>query len=221
MDRDCVRCLIVLSAIAASAFAGAQTATRVIRGDVTAVAGANLTVKASPDQDVAIRVPDTVRISMRAPVSLDSIKAGDYVGTTATPQADGTLLASEVHVFAESMRHTGEGHRPMAGPPGSTMTNATVSSVSEARAAPASTMTNATVATVDSSPGARTLKLSYPGGEKTVIVPAGVPVVTTELGDRSALATGAHVIVFATPDADGALSAERISVGKDGSLPPI
>ena len=41
-------------------------------------------------------------------------------------QPDGSQKALEVHIFAESMRGTGEGHRPWDGAPNSTMTNGTV-----------------------------------------------------------------------------------------------
>ena len=56
-----------------------------------------------------------------------------YLGTTATKQADGTFLASEVHVFSEDQRGTGEGHRPLGSAPqsGATMTNANVEHVED------------------------------------------------------------------------------------------
>jgi uncharacterized protein DUF5666 len=221
MDHRGIRSVIVLAALVACGAATGQDAPRIVRGSVAALDGANLTVKAATGESVAIRLPDKPLISVRAPSSLDAIKAGDYVGTTAAPRGDGTLLASEVHIFPESMRHVGEGHRPMARVPGSTMTNATVAAVTNARPASTSTMTNATVSNVAGSGGTRTLKLQYPGGEQTVAVPPDVPVVTTEQGDRSALVPGAQVLVVAAAGADGTLTAERISVGKNGSVPPI
>ena len=41
--------------------------------------------------------------------SLADIKDGEYIGSGAMPQPDGTQKAVEVHIFAESMRGTGEG----------------------------------------------------------------------------------------------------------------
>jgi hypothetical protein len=38
-----------------------------------------------------------------------AIAQGSYVGTTAVPQPDGTLLAKEVHIFTEAQRGTGRG----------------------------------------------------------------------------------------------------------------
>ena len=130
-------------------------------------------------------------------------------------QSDGTLRAVEVHVFPDSMRGTGEGHRPWDLQPGSTMTNATVAKVDETggeaqSGGTGSTMTNATVAKVDDSGGARKLSLKYKGGEKTVVVPPGTPVVRIEPGDRSKLVPGAHVFAIASRQPDGTLVAERL-----------
>jgi len=127
-----------------------------------------------------------------------------------------------VHVFPESMRGTGEGHRPMDTEPGSTMTNATVTNVTAApKSAPRSTMTNATVANVAPGGSARKLTLQYKGGEKTVVVGDGVPVVMVEAGDPSMLVPGAHIVVTAAKQLDGTLTTDRISVGKNGIVPPI
>jgi hypothetical protein len=207
-----------LGVAAATPFAMAQT-TEVLRGDVAAVDAGMLKLRSSTGQETAIDVPAGVRVGVRAPASLDTIKAGAFVGTTAKAQSDGTLLASEVHIFPESARGTGEGHRPMASLPGSTMTNATVASVSAAPGT-AGSMTNAAVANVGIGANSRTLRLTYAGGEQTVVVPEGVPVVTLESGNLASLTPSQHVIVYATRHADGRLTAERISVGKNGSTPP-
>ncbi len=69
------------------------------------------------------------------------------------PQADGSQKAIAIHIFLETMRGTGEGHRPWDSQPGSTMTNATVDS---------------TVAGVDG----QTITVKYKDGEKKVIVAA-------------------------------------------------
>ncbi len=81
-------------------------------------------------------------------------------------------------------------------------------------------MTNATVTQVVGT-GDKTLTVRYKGGEKTVLVPDNVPVITYAPGDRAMLAPGAHVIVSAMKDAQGDLTAQRVSVGKDGLVPPM
>jgi len=164
-----------------------------------------------------------VRISARSRASLEQIAPGAFLGTTAIPRADGILVASEVHIFPESMRGTGEGHRPMDVQIGSTMTNATVTTVKrgDAGGKARSTMTNATVAGVAGADGERRMTLKYKDGEKTVVVPDGVPVVMVEPGELSMLTPGAHIVVSASRAPDGTLVADRISVGKDGLVPPI
>ena len=97
------------------------------------------------------------------------------------------------------MRDTGEGHSNWDLQPGSMMTNATVVGVA---------------------PGAkgRTMTLRYKDGEKTIVVPDGVPVVTLKPADRSLLVPGAKVIVTAQ-NRDGKLVALRITAGRDGFTP--
>jgi len=45
--------------------------------------------------------------------------------------------------------------------------------------------------------------------------------VMVEPGDLSLLTPGAHVLVTATKQLDGTLSSDRVSVGKNGLVPPI
>jgi len=117
------------------------------------------------------------------------------------PQADGSQKALEVHIFPESMRGTGEGHRPYATIPDSTMTNGTV---------------GATVASVDGS----SITLKYKDGEKKIIVSPAVPIVRYEIGDKSDLKAGAaFTILSALKKPDGTLETARVNVGRDGAVP--
>ena len=196
----------------------AQPTPQKIAGEIVAVEGSTLRLS-SAGQPVTVVLSDKARISARTPATLSNITSGSFVGTTAVPQADGTLLASEVHIFSESMRGTGEGHRPMTSPPGATMTNATVNAVTSEAAR--NTTTNATVSGVGAAPQGRTLKLAYNGGEKTVVVPADALVFGTDAGTRDMLVPGAHVVVYATPQTGGMLTADRVSVGRNGYVPQM
>jgi hypothetical protein len=195
--------------------AQAQSPLERVSGDVVALDNATLQVKTAKGQTVPVKLAANARVTVRAPTDIAGIAPGMYVATTAVPQPDGTLLASEIRIFPESQRGTGEGHRPMD-TPGNTMTNATVSKVS----APANTMTNATVATVAGGGGSRKMTLTYKDGEKVVVVPEGIPIVQSEVGDRALLVAGAHVVVYASRQPDGSLSSERVSVGKGNYVPP-
>ncbi len=215
----CMLWIGCLLATAGSAYG--QAATQRIRGDVVALNGRNLEVKTASGQVITVRLADNVRISARSASNLAAITTGTFLGTTAVPRPDGTLSATEVHIFPESMRGTGEGHRPMDGEAGSTMTNATVTSVTPAKAAPRSTMTNATVANVAASGAGRQITLKYKDGEKVVVIGDTVPVVMVEPGDASMLVPGVHVVVTAAKQLDGTLASDRVSVGKNGLVPPI
>jgi len=220
------RCLAAGAlAFALTAAGTAHAQPQKISGDVIKLDASTLQIRASDGQTIAVKFSDNVRLSARSPADLERIVPGAFIGTTAALRADGVLYASEVHIFPESMRGTGEGHRPMDTGPGNTMTNATVSSVGAVKAGAAAgagnTMTNATVAQVARGGPERRLTLTYAGGEKVVIVPASTPVVMVEPADRSLLTPGAHVIVYATKQADGALSADRITIGKNGFVPPM
>ena len=191
-----------------------------VRGDIVAVSGDSMKLKTRAGQEVTLALAPTLRVSEAQKTTLDSIGEGLFVGTTAVPQPDGTLRAIEVHVFPESMRGTGEGHRPWDLPPESTMTNATVSKIEPQAGGTSPTMTNATVAEVARSAGGRKLQLKYPGGEKTVDVPANTPVVRLEPSDRSKLKAGEHVFAVVTRKPDGTLVAQRMIFG-EGVVPPM
>ena len=215
--------------MAASVFAGAATAQvssgqpapQHVRGEIVSVDGNTLTVKSRDGSSLKLNLADDVRVAVAEKGDMADVRDGAFIGTTAVPQSDGTLRAIEVHVFPDSMRGTGEGHRPWDLRRGSTMTNATVAKVDSSSGSSPSTMTNATVAKVAESGGARKLELKYRDGEKTVVVPPGTPVVKIEPADRSQLKPGAHIFAIVTRQPDGTLVAERMTVGKDGVVPPM
>lgn len=185
-------------------FAHAQTsapAPQRLRGTIESFDNTTLVVKERSGEVLRLALADTFGVNEVVPTELSSIAAGSYIGTAAMPQADGTLQALEVLVFPEQARGTGEGHYPWDLQPGSTMTNATVADV------------------VGQAKG-RTLRLRYKDGEKTVVVPEGVPVVTVKPGDRALLVPGAKVLVTAQLR-DGKPVALRVIAGRNGFAPPM
>lgn len=172
-----------------------------LRATIDAVDGKSLSLTTRAGEKVTVSLAPDAIVAAIVPVRLEDIKPGSFVGTAAVPQPDGTLRALEVHVFPESMRGTGEGHRPFD-------------------LQPQSTMTNGTVGTVTGSSD-RTLTITYAGGKQTVAVAADTPVVTYEPGSPALLVPGAHIILFGNQAPDGKVTATRISVGKDGLVPPM
>ncbi|HEY9459729.1 MAG TPA: hypothetical protein VIR04_02895 [Paralcaligenes sp.] len=177
----------------------AQTAR--VRGEIEKFDHSVLTVKAQDSAIIDIKLDNDAAITAMTKASLADIATGSFIGTAAHPGGpNGELVALEVHVFAESMRGTGEGHRPMT--QGHTMTNATVENVVTA-------MNN------------RILTLRYNGGEQHIQIPDGIPIVMLSPSDRNALKTGEHVSFKATKQPDGTITAARITVGVDGVIPPL
>lgn len=174
-----------------------------IRGNIVSVSATSLVIKDRSGEVVDLASTDKLVISEVYPIKLEDIKPGSYIGTAALPQADGTQRAIAVSVFPEAARGTAEGHRPFDLLPQSTMTNATVDDV----------------AVAGNTAAGRTLKLKYKDGEKTVIVPADAPIVTSRPGDRSLLVAGASVSLFAQA-IDGKPTVLRINVGKNGFALP-
>jgi hypothetical protein len=183
--------------------AGAQDAPPLrVRGTIERVDGAVYIVKARDGAELKITVAEKPQIAGIVKASLSDIKQGSFVGVTAMPQADGSLSALEVHIFPEAMRGTGEGHYPWDLQPKSTMTNANVEDV---------------VSAVDG----RTLTLKYKDGEKKILVPANIPIVSYVQGDTNDLKPGAKVFIIAVKQPDGTLQGRAWRVGRDGITPPM
>ncbi|TAN30900.1 MAG: hypothetical protein EPN31_01275 [Castellaniella sp.] len=192
--------LIAATLMAAMSFSAFAQEAR-IHGQIEKLDHSVLTVKTNHDGTLPIRLDHDATVTAMTAASLADITQGRFVGTAAHPGGpNGELVAVEVHIFADSMRGTGEGHRPMA--QGNTMTNATVESV---------------VAGVQD----RVLTLRYKGGEQKVQVPANVPVVMLTPSNRSALKKGEHVSFFATRQANGVITASHVTVGVNGVIPPL
>ena len=64
------------------------------------------------------------------------------------------------------------------------------------------------------------LTVQYKGGEKQVTIPAGLPIMLLEAGDRAMLVAGARLTVSAVRSGDGTLTSTSITVGKNGAVPP-
>lgn len=176
-----------------------------IRGTIVRVDAKTLVVQDRGGEVVSLARPADMTVSEVYPIKLSDIKRGSFIGTAAMPQADGSQKALEVVVFPEAARGTGEGHRPWDLLPQSTMTNATVADLA---AAPKSVR------------GGQQLRLTYKGGEKIVVVPPDVPVVTFRPGTEALLVPGAKVLVNAQ-EKNGTPTALRVTAGRNGFAPPM
>ncbi len=176
-----------------------------IRGTIAKLDGDMMTVKPRSGAEVVIKLADDIKVVGVKQAKLSDIEKGSFIGTATVPQPDGTQKALEVTVFPPSMKGTGEGS--FAWDLGSN-----------------STMTNGTVGDLVVSNG-RTMTVHYNGngvGEKKIFVPDDVPIVLLNpMADKSLIKVGAHILVSPAKAADGTLSASRINVGENGTVPPM
>ena len=197
------RVFIAALTLACAVGAAAQTAApnQRLRGTIEKIDSGAMVLKERNGETLSLVLADTLSVSEALPIDPARIQSGTFVGTASVAGADGNLSALEVLVFPEAMRGTGEGHSGWDLQPGSMMTNATVASVATGAKG-------------------RTMTLRYKDGEKTIVVPDGVPIVTLQPADRTLLVPGAKVIVTAQ-NRDGKLTAVRITAGRDGFTPPM
>ena len=193
--------LVLVAALAATAALAQAPQTVRLRGVIEKADGNAVTAKSDKGDELKLNLADKMLVVAVVKASLADIKDGDFIGSGAMPQPDGSQKAIEVHIFAESMRGTGEGFRPWDGAPNSTMTNGTVGN---------------TVTGVDGP----VITVKYKDGDKKIIVTPDVPIVRFEIADMSAVKPGAaFTVVAATKQPDGSFNISRINVGRDGIVP--
>ncbi len=201
MNRRLLLALMGTLSIAGGAMAQTPAPTR-IRATIDKLDGNTLSLTTRANAKVTVMLTDDAKVVAASKAQVGDIKPGSYIGSAAVPQPDGSLKALEVTVFPPSMNGTGEGSY------GWDLT-------------PASTMTNGTVGDLVVSEG-RTMTVKYGnGGEKKIVVPDDVPIVSLAPSDRTLLVPGAHVVIAAAKAADGALTASRVTVGANGTVPPM
>jgi hypothetical protein len=194
--------LSALLIVLALPMASAQDKPVRVRGTIERIDGAHYIIKAKGGNELKVSLAENAPVTAVVKASLSDVKPGSYVGIATLPQADGSQRALEVLVFPESMRGLGEGHYGWDLQPSSMMTNGSV---------------DQTATTTDG----QTLTVKYKDGEKKILVPSDVPIVTFVPGDKGELKPGAAIFVGAAKaQPDGTLQAARIAVGR-GIVPPM
>lgn len=205
------------AAASASATPSASDSTSAIPSDITPVRGTLASVTdtaltvSTATGDVHVVVAPPLHVFARVAAKLSSVTASSFVGVTSMAQPDGSQRATEIHIFPEELRGTGEGSYLMTPPPGSdsshksTMTNGTVSSAPKASDAPR--MTNGTI----SSQSTGRLTVQYRGGAQTITIPPGVTV-TAIAPVSTRLLSGAKVVVLGMKQPDGTMKVSSVVI---------
>jgi hypothetical protein len=204
--RVTIAAALIGAAVADAALAQQQSSSQPqpvrLRGVIEKLDGRTVLAKSTKGEELTLRLADKALVVAVVKASMADIKEGTFIGSGGMPQVDGSQNAIEVHIFAESMRGTGEGFRPWDGAPNSTMTNGTVV---------------ASVAGVDGP----VVTVHYKDGEKKIMVGSNVPIVRYEVADAGAITPGARFsVTAAVKQADGSFDVNRINVGRDGASPP-
>ena len=178
-----------------------------IRGSVVSVSGNQLVIKADTGT-VNVTMTQPFGFYTRVGSDLKNVKEGTFIGVTTVKQADGSERATEIHIFPEALRGTGEGSRMMAPNPGSSASRMTNGNVSTSRmtngAVSQSRMSNGNVSSTNGS----SLVVQYAGGSQNVTVPPNTPVTELKAAGRS-VAPGDQVAVLAKKAPDGSLTADK------------
>ena len=192
---------IALALAAAPAAAFAQPGPVRVRGTILEVSGDALGITTRDGARVIVNLtPDASIVSLRR-VTLDDLGPGANIGVVAEPDTDGGLRATAITVL----------------PPG-----ARINQYQGAwDTAPNASMNNGVVeATVQSGSG-RALTLSIQGRPVRIRVPAEAPLLMPVPAARTDLVPNATVFINATRGEDGRITANRVTVSKDGVAPVI
>ncbi len=181
--------------------AAAQAAPPRVRGTVVTLDGRLLTVATRDGGRAAVTLTEPLTVVALRRVALSEIGQGSALGVVAEPGPDDELRAVAITVL----------------PPGQR-----IREVQEAwDLAPNTSMNNGAVEAVMESRDDRVVTLGIFGRSVRVRITPQTALVMPIPAAMADLVPGTVVFINATREADGRLSAGRVTVGKDGVLPPI
>jgi hypothetical protein len=168
-----------------------------IRGQIEKMDGAMMTLKLRDGGTLNVKIADETRVSALVKASLADIKTDSYIGIAGMPLPDGSIKAFSVHLFLPAQRGVvPDRHGPWDAKPGSTMTNAYVTS---------------RVASKDG----ETLTVKYKDGEKKIVVTPDTMIAAAAPGNKSELKAGTQIIIFGwEKQPDGSVLAKSLYVGR-------
>jgi len=204
--------ILTITALAASltlsaAFAQRQAEpTQRLNGTIERITGNFIFATGRDGSAITVKLADNVSVTAVLKATVADIKPGDYIGSGAVPQPDGTQKAVEIHIFARPQADGGHHYSGWYGAPNGTMTNGFVQPI--------------VVGAALAEGGDPLLVVKYPDGEKRIVVPASTHIARYTAGSKDDLKPGAPFRVqAAAKQSDGTYTATSISVGRDGGQP--
>lgn len=201
MTRTVKRSLLaaVLTAVSVTAVRAEPTMAR-FRGTVARAEADRLEIRRPSGSTLAVRMDPKTRIYAVNGSDLRAIKPESYVSVLGAAGAE-PRRATAVTLYSPSERGFEAGTQPWDTAQDATLTAGWVSDLR--RGSPL------------------TLALSYEGGQSAFAIPHDTPVTQLSPGERAQLQPGAAVTIFARSDADGALTAGMVAVGRQGAVPGL
>jgi len=190
------RLAILLLALVSTA-ALAQQNVRV-RGTITALNGDVLSVKSRDGRDIQLHLTPDAQVVTAKKTTLAEMGPNAYVGVTSVKDAQGRLVAKEVHSIGPQVPQM---HGPWDSTPNSLMTNANITATAQTG-------------------GGNELTLKNKDGEHKILVTKDTEIVTFVPGTRADLKPGETIFSGARVEGDGKFVAPRVAVSKDGVKPP-
>lgn len=190
---------VLFLAFAMPALAQPQGTPTNVRGKIVKLSDRSLAVKEADGETVTVTLAPNTAVRTLARKKLGDIKTGDYVGVTSMPGKDNKLHAVEIHYLPPAAP---QGQFPWDLKRGSVMTNAHVEGVAKAKSG-------------------STLSVDYKGGTSQIMVDRKTIIVTFVEGAMSDLKPGKAVFLRARKHPDGSITANNVTVEKNGIKPPM
>lgn len=169
----------------------AAPATVFAQGAIASISPDGLVIMTSSGS-TRVKMTAQTRVSRRIAVTLDDIKAGDYIGASSRKEADGSLTAVYINIFPPSLRNQiPEGESPWLG---------------------GNVMTNAVVTEYVTGISGRTLLVKFRDATVRIDVPPDTEITRYFVTTRADLRVGRRVLAIGTTDADGNLIARSIQI---------
>ncbi len=200
MVRNLLKYGVLALSLVSSLDAAAQT-TRRVRGTVERLDGDTLIVQSRQGEALRIDLAPNFTVGALSKGDLSAVQPGAYVGIVSTGPRD-RMRAAVVTVFPEGASRANEGQFAWDTLPNSLMTNAPVESEVTGK-------------------NGHELMVSVKGEKLAVEVPSDAIIAVTTAGSPAMVTPESKVIVFAQMTENGALSASRVNVGRDGFTPPM
>jgi len=195
------RCLLAALLTAASVTAvRAEPMMARFRGTVARAEPDRIEIRRPSGSTLALQMDPKTRIYAVNESDLRAIKPESYVSVLGAAGSE-PHRATAVTLYSPSERGFEAGSQPWDTAQGATLTAGWVADLR--RGSPL------------------TLAVSYAGGQSAFEVPSNTPVTQFSPGEKALLQPGAAVTIFARSDADGALTAGTIAVGRQGAVPGL